>query len=47
VKALSAGGSVSPLQISKIVGLDVAAPEFWSSSLKVFKHFNSELEKIT
>ena len=47
VKALSAGGSLSPLQIGKIVGLDVDAPEFWCSSLKVFEHFKSELEKIS
>ena len=44
--ALSAGGSVSPFQISKIVGLDVEAPEFWNTSLKVFEHFSSELEKL-
>ena len=46
VKALSAGGSLSPLQIGKIVGLDVAAPDFWSGSLKVFKGFIENLEKI-
>lgn len=46
VKVLSAGGSLSPLQIGKIVGLDVAAPEFWSGSLKVFRRFIENLEKI-
>ena len=47
VKALSAGGSVSPLEIGKIVGLNVATPEFWSGSLKVFERFIGDLEKIT
>ncbi len=46
VKALSAGSSVSPLKIGKIVGLDVTAPEFWSDGLKIFNRFISNLEKI-
>jgi oligoendopeptidase F len=45
-KVLSAGGSMSPLEIGRIVGLNVAAPEFWSGGLKVFKRFLSDLEKI-
>jgi len=47
VKALSAGGSVSPLEIGKIVGLEVVGPNFWSGGLKVFERFIVELEKIT
>ncbi len=46
VKALSAGGSVSPMEIGKSVGLNVAAPDFWSGSLKVFERFIVDLEKI-
>ena len=44
--ALSAGSSVSPLEIGKILGLDVAAPEFWGGGLKVFERFIKDLEKI-
>ena len=46
VKALSAGGSVSPLEIGEIVGLDVADPSFWNGGLKVFERFIADLEKI-
>ena len=44
--ALSAGSSVSPLEIGKIVGLNVAAPDFWNGSLKVFERFIVDLEKV-
>ena len=46
-KALSAGSSVSPVQIGKIVGLDVTKPEFWKLGMKQFEHFIEQLEKIT
>jgi oligoendopeptidase F len=46
VKALSAGSSVSPLQIGRIVGLDVSDPSFWSGGLRVFERFVVDLEKI-
>lgn len=46
VKALSAGGSVSPTEIGEIVGLNVEAPHFWSGGLKVFERFIVDLEKI-
>lgn len=46
VKALSAGGSVSPTEIGEIVGLNVAAPDFWSGGLKVFERFIFDLEKV-
>ena len=46
VNALSAGSSVSPLEIGKIVGLNVADPSFWMGGLKVFEHFIADLEKI-
>jgi oligoendopeptidase F len=45
-KALSAGSSISPLEIGKIVGLNVAAPDFWNYGLKVFERFIVDLEKI-
>ena len=46
VKALSAGSSVSPLEIGKIVGLNVADPSFWNGGLKVFERFITDLEKV-
>lgn len=46
VKILSAGGSISSLEIGGIVGLNVADPEFWKSGLKVFERFIGDLEKI-
>jgi oligoendopeptidase F len=46
VKALSAGSSVSPIEIGKMVDLDVADPGFWGLGLKRFGHFIGELEKI-
>jgi oligoendopeptidase F len=45
-KALSSGSSVSPLEIGKIVDLDVADSNFWKLGLKRFEHFIIELEKI-
>jgi len=44
-KVLSAGGSISPVEISKIVGLDITDPEFWKLGMKQFEHFIRELEK--
>jgi oligoendopeptidase F len=46
VKALSAGSSVSSLEIGKIMDLDVKNPDFWSGGLKVFERFVGDLEKI-
>jgi oligoendopeptidase F len=45
-KALSAGSSVSPLEIGNIVGLNVKEPNFWNNSMKVFEGFIVDLEKI-
>ena len=47
VKALSAGSSLSPFEIGKIVGLNVADPNFWNNGLNVFERFIVDLEKIT
>ena len=44
-KALSAGGSVSPLEIGKILGLNVKASDFWSNGGKIFERFVDDLEK--
>jgi len=46
-QALSAGSSVSPLEIGRVVGLDVAAPEFWGTGLKVLERFIEDLQKIS
>ncbi len=46
VKALSAGGSLSPLEIGNLFGLDVKASHFWNSGMKVFERFIVDLEKI-
>jgi oligoendopeptidase F len=46
-EALSAGSSVSPVEIGKIVGLDVTDPAFWELGLKRFEHFLDELERIS
>jgi oligoendopeptidase F len=46
VKALSAGSSMSPLEIGKIVGLNVKEPSFWNGGLKVYERFIVDLEKI-
>jgi oligoendopeptidase F len=46
VEALSAGSSISPIEIGKIVGLDVADPSFWKGGLQVFERFVRFLEKV-
>jgi oligoendopeptidase F len=43
---LSAGSSVSPLEIGKIVGLDVSDPGFWKLGIEQYEHFVKELENI-
>lgn len=45
-KVLSAGCSISPVEIGKIVGLDVTDSRFWELGLKQYEHFVEELEKI-
>ena len=44
--ALSAGSSLSPLEIGQTVGLNVKSQDFWNGGLKVFGRFISDLEKI-
>jgi oligoendopeptidase F len=43
---LSAGSSVSPIEIGKIVGVDVSSREFWQIGMKQYEHFIKELQKI-
>jgi oligoendopeptidase F len=45
-KLLSAGCSISPVEIGKIVGLDVTDAQFWEIGLKRYEHLVEELEKI-
>jgi oligoendopeptidase F len=45
-EALSAGSSLSPLEIGQTVGLNPKAPDFWNGGLKVFERFIADLEKI-
>jgi oligoendopeptidase F len=46
VELLSAGSSKSPLELGKLIGLDVADPGFWRGGIKVFERFIADLEKI-
>jgi len=43
---LSAGGSLSPAEIGKIVGFDISTKEFWQMGMRQYEHFLNELEKI-
>jgi oligoendopeptidase F len=43
---LSAGSSVSPVEIGKIVGFDISSKEFWQIGMRQFERFLRELEKI-
>jgi oligoendopeptidase F len=45
-KILSAGSSLSPLQIGRIVDLDVSEPDFWSLGIRQYEHFLEQLEKL-
>lgn len=46
ISALSAGSSLSPKGIGKIMDLNVEAPDFWQDGMKVFERFVSDLEKL-
>ena len=45
-KVLSAGSSISPVEIGKIIGFDVTEADFWRIGMKQVEHFIGELEKI-
>jgi oligoendopeptidase F len=44
-KILSAGCSVSPTEIGKIIDLDITSPDFWKLGMKQYQHFLEQLEK--
>ena len=43
---LSAGSSLSPKEIGKIIGFDISKPEFWKLGLQQYARFTDELEKL-
>jgi oligoendopeptidase F len=43
---LSAGSSLSPIEIGSIVGFDVSSREFWNVGMRQYEYFLRELEKI-
>ena len=45
-KILSAGSSISPFEIGRIVDLDITDPDFWKLGLKQYERFVRELEQI-
>ncbi len=45
-KLLSSGGSLSPEELGKIVGLDISKPEFWELGIKQYEEFVNQLEKL-
>jgi len=45
--ALSAGSNMSPLEIGKTMGSDVASLDFWKGGVNVFERFVNELEDLT
>jgi len=46
-KALSAGASLSPLEIAQTLQLNPKTPDFWKGGLNVFEGFIKNLEKLT
>lgn len=45
-KLLAAGGSVSPEELGKIVGLDITKKDFWKLGIKQYEDFVNQLEKL-
>ncbi len=45
-KALSAGSSLSPLEIGKIFDFNIKTPEFWSKGIRLIERFIHDLQKI-
>lgn len=42
---LSAGGSLSPVELANIVGLDITKPDFWKLGINQIEEFVNEFEK--
>jgi len=45
-KLLSSGGSLSPEELGKIVGLDITKPDFWKLGIKQYEDFVNQLENL-
>jgi len=45
-KLLASGGSLSPKELGKIVGLDITKPEFWKLGIKQYEEFVNQLEEL-
>ena len=45
-KLLASGGSVSPKELGKIVGLDITKPDFWKLGIKQYEDFVNQLEVL-
>ncbi len=45
-KLLASGGSVSPKELAKLVGLDITKPEFWKLGIKQYEDFVNQLEQL-
>ncbi|MFX1496057.1 MAG: M3 family metallopeptidase [Promethearchaeota archaeon] len=45
-KLLSSGGSLSSVDLGKIVGLDITNAEFWELGIKQYEEFVNQLEKL-
>ncbi|MFW9989695.1 MAG: M3 family metallopeptidase [Candidatus Odinarchaeota archaeon] len=45
-KLLASGGSLTPKELAKIVGLDITKPEFWKLGIKQYEDFVNQLEKL-
>ncbi len=46
IEALSAGGSMSPIEITKIMGVDITKESFWKSGLDLILDEVKEFEKL-
>ncbi len=44
-KLLSSGGSLSPVELANIVGLDITKPDFWKLGINQVEEFVNEFEK--
>ncbi len=47
IEALSAGGSLSPYEITKIMGVDIREKDFWKKGLEILDGYVKEFEKLT
>ena len=45
-KLLSSGGSVSPEELGRIMGLDITKPEFWKLGINQYEDFVNQLERL-